>query len=139
MLGRSALRGIRVRQPWAWAIARGHKKIMNLASGTDYRGPVAIYASFRVDPGSRGNQLLDDRYWDSSDPAAAVGGIVAVATLVGVCSAATSGGPCGCGQWASADAYHWRLADPRPLRGAGRALHGTGLWGGGSAGAGGGG
>jgi hypothetical protein len=128
MLGRSALRGISVRQPWAWAIARGHKKIMNLASGTDYRGPVAIYASFRVDPGSRGNRLLDDRYWDSSDPAAAVGGIVAVATLVGVCSAATTGGPCGCGEWASADAYHWRLADPRPLRWPVLAVHGTGLW-----------
>jgi hypothetical protein len=154
------LLGVSVRQPWAWAIARGHKKIMSRASGTDYRGLIAIYASFRVDPGSRGKRLLGDGYWDSSDPAAAVGGIVAVATLADVCTAAASaipaaaatpaasagtsaalpaaastgtpaaipGGPCRCGAWASAGAYHWRIEDPWPLRWPVLAVHGTGLW-----------
>jgi hypothetical protein len=84
------LRGVSVRQPWAWAIARGHKNLLNRPSGTGYRGLIAIYASFRVDPGSRGNRLLGNEYWDASDPAAAVGGIVAVATLADVCAAAVS-------------------------------------------------
>lgn len=161
------MRGVSVRQPWAWAIARGHKKIMNCASGTDYRGLIAIYASFRVDPGSRENRLLGGGYWNSADPAAAVGGIVAVATLADVCAAASpaspaaaspaspaaaspaaaicaaspaaaasaaptpanaADAPCGCGPWASANAYHWRIEDPWPLRWPVLAVHGTGLW-----------
>ena len=38
-----------VRQPWAWAIARGRKRVENRTWAPSYRGPVAIYASMRVD------------------------------------------------------------------------------------------
>jgi hypothetical protein len=34
-----------IRQPWAWAIASGHKKVENRRWDTRYRGPVYIHAS----------------------------------------------------------------------------------------------
>jgi hypothetical protein len=125
------LRAFSVRQPWAWAIARGHKPVLNQALYTRYRGPVAIYASFRVDLGSFESRLIRETAssgWDSGDPVAAIGGIVAVVDLAGVCAAATSGGPCCCGDWAALGAYHWRLEDPRPLRWPVLALGQPGLW-----------
>ena len=38
-----------VRQPWAWAIARGHKVIENRDWDTRFRGTLAIHASLSVD------------------------------------------------------------------------------------------
>ena len=66
--------------------------------------------------------------WDSADPVTAIGGIVAVVSLAGVCAAAARGGSCGCGEWASRGAYHWRLADPRPLRWPVLTVGQPGLW-----------
>jgi hypothetical protein len=117
-----------VQQPWAWAIARGHKEILNRASDTGHRGPVAIYAPFSVDLESFENHALRETGWDSADPVAAIGGIVAVVTLADVCSAAASGGPCDCGRWATAGCYHWRLAQPRPLWWPVLAVGEPGLW-----------
>jgi hypothetical protein len=125
------VRALSVRQPWAWAIARGHKPVLNRASDTCYRGPVAIYASFRVDLDSFENhtvRAVASTRWNSSDPVTAIGGIVAVVSLAGVCAEAASGGRCPCGEWASTGAYHWRLADPRPLRWPVLALGQAGLW-----------
>jgi hypothetical protein len=45
-----------------------------------------------------------------------------------VCAAAVSAGPCGCGEWASPGAYHWQLADPRPLRWVVLAVGQPGVW-----------
>src|SRR5579875_1725012 len=104
-----------VRQPWAWAIARGRKTIENRGWAPSYRGPVAIYASMRVDLHAAENPLLWSAGWDPGDPVAAIGGIVAVVTLDDVCAAAMSGEPCDCGDWAEPAAYHWRLTGPRPL------------------------
>jgi hypothetical protein len=125
------LRAISVRQPWAWAIARGHKPVLNRAADTGYRGPIAVYASFRVDLESFEDDVIRRTArgaWDPADPAAAIGGIVAVISLAGVCSAAVAAGPCGCGEWASPGAYHWQLADPRPLPWAVLAVGQPGLW-----------
>ena len=97
------MRAVSVRQPWAWAIARGHQPVLNRAADTGYRGPVAIYASFRVDLESFESDVVRQAAsaaWDPADPAAAIGGIVAVVSLAGVCAAAASGAPCGCGEWA---------------------------------------
>jgi hypothetical protein len=127
-MGGSWVWAVSVRQPWAWAIARGHKGILNRASDTGHRGPVAIYASFSVDLGSFENHALRETCWDSADPVAAVGGIVAVVSLAGVCSAAASGGPCDCGRWAIEGCYHWQLAQPRPLWWPVLALGEPGLW-----------
>ena len=59
---------------------------------------------------------------------AAIGGIVAVVTLKGVCSAGMSGRQCACGRWAFPGSYHWLVADPRPLRLPVLALGQPGLW-----------
>lgn len=104
-----------VRQPWAWAIARGRKPVENRDWAPSYRGPVAIYASMRVDLLAAEEPLLWFAGWDPDDPVAAIGGIVAVVTLADVCSAAMSGESCDCGEWARPGSYHWRLTDPRPL------------------------
>ena len=125
------MRAVSVRQPWAWAIARGHQPVLNRAADTGYRGPVAIYASFRVDLESFESDVVRQAasaVWDPADPAAAIGGIVAVVSLAGVCAVAASGAPCGCGEWARPGAYHWRLADPRPLRWPVLAVGQAGLW-----------
>ncbi len=131
------MQALSVRQPWAWAVARGHTGILNRVANTGYRGPVAIYASARGDPGARDeltapaadwNPADPAADWNPADPAAAAGGIVAVVSLVGVCTAAASGRPCRCGQWASASQYHWRVADPWPLRWPVVALSHPGLW-----------
>jgi hypothetical protein len=125
------VRALSVRQPWAWAIARGHKPVLNRASDTCYRGPVAIYASLRVGLDSFESQdarAVASVTWNSADPVTAIGGIVAVVKLSGVCAEAASGSQCGCGEWASAGAYHWRLCDPRPLPWPVLALGQSGLW-----------
>jgi ASCH domain len=104
-----------VRQPWAWAIARGRKQVENRTWAPSYRGPVAIYASMRVDLDAAESPLLWFAGWDPDDPVAAIGGIVAIVTLADVCSAAVDGASCDCGEWADPNAYHWRLTDPQPL------------------------
>jgi hypothetical protein len=38
---------ITIQQPWAWAIAAGHKRVENRSWRTRYRGPIAIHASLR--------------------------------------------------------------------------------------------
>lgn len=104
-----------VRQPWAWAIARGHKLIENRTWDATYRGVLAIHASLRVDLDSLENPLIRDAGWDTSDPVAGTGGIVAVVSLVDICTAARSGEPCECGRWADPGACHWQLSDVRML------------------------
>jgi len=133
--GWQVVRALSVRQPWAWAIARGYKPILNRSCATGYRGPLAIYASLRVDPGSvEGHDLREavSATWDAADPVTAIGGIIAVVSLEGVCSAVAAGDPasgrCACGEWATAGAYHWQLAHPRPLRWPVLALGRSGLW-----------
>jgi hypothetical protein len=125
------VRALSVRQPWAWAIARGYKPVLNRACDTGYRGPVAIYASLRADldsSESRAVRKAAGASWDSADPVTAIGGIVAVVSLAGVCRDAVLAGGCECGEWASAGAYHWLLADPRPLRWPVLAVGRPGLW-----------
>ena len=134
--GWQVVRALSVRQPWAWAIARGYKPVLNRCCDTDYRGPVAIYASLRVDVGSVESHVVREAAsatWDAADPVTAIGGIVAVVSLEDVCSAAAAGDPgapgrCACGEWATAGAYHWQLARPRPLRWPVLALGRSGLW-----------
>ncbi|MEU0468957.1 ASCH domain-containing protein [Amycolatopsis sp. NPDC006131] len=39
------MKAITVRQPWAWAIAKGYKPIENRTWSTDHRGLIAIHAA----------------------------------------------------------------------------------------------
>jgi hypothetical protein len=122
------MRALCVPQPWAWAIARGHKTHLNRAADTGYRGPLAIYASSRAETTYVRSQAVREATGDSADPVAAIGGIVAVVSLTDVCTAGISGRACGCGPWAFVGSYHWRVADPRPLRLPVLALGQPGLW-----------
>ncbi len=122
------MQALSVPQPWAWAVARGHTTYLNRASDTCHRGPLAIYASFRAETSHVRSQAIREANGNSADPAAAIGGIVAVVNLTGVCTAGRSGRPCDCGPWARAGSYHWQVADPRPLRLPVLALGQPGLW-----------
>src|SRR5258708_33259679 len=110
------MQAISVPQPWAWAVARGHTTHLNQAADSCYRGPLAIYASFRAETTHVRSQAVREANGDSADPLAAIGGIVAVVSLADVCMAGMASRPCGCGQWALRGSYHWQGADPRPLR-----------------------
>jgi hypothetical protein len=130
------VQAISVRQPWAWAIARGHKTLYNQSVPTVYRGPLLVHASMRVDLKAGDSPLMHTVGWDPADPLATLGAVVAVAELEDVCSASTGGtasggedgGHCSCGAWAEPGAYHWRLTNvrtlPRPIVALGR----PGLW-----------
>jgi hypothetical protein len=117
-----------VRQPWAWAIARGHKAVENRTWDAPYRGVLAIHASLRVDLDSLENPLVRDAGWDASDPVAGTGGIVAVVSLTDICTAARSGEPCDCGPWADPGSCHWRLSDAWALSEPIMTLGQPGLW-----------
>ncbi|MFC6885074.1 MULTISPECIES: hypothetical protein [Actinomadura] len=122
------MQAISVQQPWAFTIARGAKPVSNQGLPTAYRGPLLIHASMRVDLTACDSPLVQAAGWDPSDPLAAIGAVIAVADLEGVCSAAASGGACDCGPWAAPGLHHWRLANvralPRPIVALGR----TDMW-----------
>jgi hypothetical protein len=42
-------RVLSLRQPWAWAVAAGHKRVENRSWSTRYRGIVYIHASTKID------------------------------------------------------------------------------------------
>jgi hypothetical protein len=42
-------RVLSIRQPWAWAITKGHKRVENRSWNTPYRGTVYIHASSKTD------------------------------------------------------------------------------------------
>ena len=117
-----------VRQPWAWAIARGYKEVENRTWDTTYRGVLAIHASLRMDQDSLKNPMLKDVGWDPADPMAATGGIIALVNLDGICTTAKSGGKCDCGRWAEAGSCHWQLSNARPLPEPILTLGQPGLW-----------
>ncbi len=122
------MQALSVRQPFAWAIARGHAAVENRRWETSHRGILAIHASLRVDLESAQSPLVRAAHWDPADPLAVVGGIVAVARLSGVCAAAISGLDCQCGPWANQREYHWQLADMQPLPRPVLETGGPGLW-----------
>ena len=133
------MKALSVRQPWAWAIAHGHKDVENRSWPTQWHGRLAIHASARWDedgafsrqvlravvehgqPGGRFDPPLRVETFEPGgdprilvrDPARFVpGAVIAIARLVDVCTA-TQG--CGCGPWAIEGQCHWRLADVHPL------------------------
>ena len=124
------MKALSVRQPWAWAIARGHKRVENRSWTTAHRGHLLIHASMRVDLDAFASPLVRDSGWDPDDPVAAIGAIIAAVELTGMC-AATVGAPdavCDCGIWAEPGSYHWWLRSPRVLDRPVLALGRLGLW-----------
>lgn len=119
------MKTLSVRQPWAWAIARGFKTIENRTWSTPYWGPLAIHAGQRWD--GSGDEALRfvvrtlhaqghpvPHTLQDELPLSGTGLVVAVVDLVDVCGDGVHG-ECGCGPWAASGQMHWRLANARPL------------------------
>jgi hypothetical protein len=82
-------------QPWAWAIAQGHKSVENRTWATRYRGPIAIHASsskrhlstenecFLIDAGDHIYREMDDPRYTPGNPLFYFSAIVGVAEVVG--------------------------------------------------------
>lgn len=133
------MKALTVRQPWAWAIARGHKTIENRSWTTTYRGPLAIHAAakwddFEVDAlrhvvhlaRQQGAVLPPSLRADL--PYSGTSRIVAIVDLVGICTDSSMTGPgCDCGRWAIPEQAHWRLANARLVDGP-EARGRLGLW-----------
>lgn len=113
------MKALTIKQPWAWAIAKGYKTIENRTWVTSYRGPLAIHAGKTWEQGvgswmaSRLREMghpVPDRMADEM-PLISSGAVIAVVELVDVCL----GAPCDCGPWAIAGSKHWQIVDARPL------------------------
>lgn len=127
------MKALTIHQPWAWAIAAGHKPVENRTWTTTYRGQLAIHAGKTWDPDGDDfipRYVLPPKWWKEPGTLPR-GAIVAVAELVDVHQAAVVE-PC-CLDWGQVPdgynpLYHWRLAnvralaEPVPCRGA------LGLW-----------
>lgn len=123
------MKTLTVRQPWAWAIARGHKNIENRRWATSYRGPLAIHSGLRFDDagtaalqamvatiratgGQHPAKLTDD------EPYCNGGIVLAVVDLTGICTASLHHPGkvvCDCGPWAQPEQAHWKVANARVL------------------------
>lgn len=130
-----------IRQPWAWAVARGFKDIENRSRATSHRGPLAIHSSARWDEPeevwlrhivrvarSQGHELpatLEDDM-----PYAGSGLVLAVVDVVDVCTVSRDDSleMCDCGPWAQSGETHWRLTNARLLREPIPAKGRLGLW-----------
>jgi hypothetical protein len=64
-----------IRQPWAYLITQGSKDIENRTWPTNYRGPVLVHASLRVDKRDGLAHGLDPSKFQT-------GGIVGIAEIV---------------------------------------------------------
>jgi hypothetical protein len=117
------VKALTIRQPWAWAIARGHKTIENRTWATSYRGPLAIHAAKKPDDGDALSFVLRYARLDSTEafhgdrPTSDRGRIVAVADLVDICTRSLSAEHCGCGVWAMWGHAHWKLGNVRLVDG----------------------
>lgn len=120
------MRGITVRQPWAWAIVHGGKDVENRTRSLGpYRGPVAIHAGLDdadEAPPSLWLQHADHyrRTHPHRDPDvihSERGVIIGVVDLVDVHEATPPEVEwCGCSAWAERFyVHHLVLANPRPL------------------------
>ena len=83
-----------VRQPWAQAIFELGKDVENRTWATQYRGPLLIHASKRIDREAMAN-------WGRPGPLA-TGAILGVVELTDIVEHSRS-------MWAAPDSYHWLL------------------------------
>jgi hypothetical protein len=122
------IRGLTVRQPWAWAIIHGGKDVENRSRSLgQYRGPVAIHAGLAADPAGFDSldvlvALMVDGIGRAPSPQAskaARGAVLGIVDLVDVHENeaypwADPPVP-SCSDWAQHGSLHLVLANPRPL------------------------
>lgn len=108
-----------IHQPFAWAIAEGHKRIENRSRLTHYRGPIAIHAGRSRKSLASGRHEIERLGIEMpADDALPFGAIVAVGQLVGCVELAEVGD-----QPFAEGPYCWMLEDVEavesvPYRGA---------------------
>jgi hypothetical protein len=71
-----------LKQPWAWAVAAGKKRVKNRSWSTPYRGPVYIHASSKLDRSAL--DWLRDQAQVTPPSEFVHGAVVAVADIVDV-------------------------------------------------------
>ena len=101
------VRALTVRQPWAWAIVHAGKDVENRSRRTHYRGPLLIHAGSALDRSA----FEEIAAMGIDTPEAGDverGAVIGVVTLINCVSNSQSA-------WAIEGAWHWLLADPRPV------------------------
>ncbi|HEV2779098.1 MAG TPA: ASCH domain-containing protein [Actinophytocola sp.] len=127
------VRVLTIKQPWAWAIACGHKLVENRTWRSPYRGPLAIHAGKGWDEAGAPafKRICESLRIPLPDvKTLPYGALVAVASSVNICTGSTGSRyvRCECGPWAVGGQFHWRLSnmaalpDPFPVSGK------QGLW-----------
>lgn len=141
------IRGLTIKQPWAFAIAEGFKTVENRSRRTNYRGQLLIHAGQNLDKSvpivrySRDAAIrLDElggscNFWDArtyipsriikAPPTSmALSSVIAIARVVG-CHEAADG--C-CAPWGFPGYWRWELANIRALERAVPKAGALGLW-----------
>lgn len=105
------MRGLTVRQPWAWAIARGGKNIENRTVRWRYRGALAIHAAVNWSPPRSSTEALAAAWsrvhgrrvpMRPASKAFVYGAVIAVAELVDVHPQTAACDPEVCAPWGEA-------------------------------------
>ncbi|MEU8151702.1 hypothetical protein [Nonomuraea sp. NPDC048901] len=112
------MKGLSVRQPWAYAIGFLGKDVENRSWSTHHRGLLAIHASAGWDGDEAQSAVAFTARcgYSAVEPARRQrSAIVAVVDLADLCCRGLDGRGCSCGSWAISGQCHWRLADVRPL------------------------
>jgi len=131
------MRALTIKQPWAWAIAHGSKRIENRSWPTAYRGEIAIHAGARSgwDHVAEDSPLLRQEWRRLGHLAAHLernsewidfGAVIAVARIADCHDGALEQGECS--DWANRWDFHWVLAQVRPLTDPVPCRGALGLW-----------
>lgn len=113
-----AAKVLSVRQPWAWAIAEGHQRLITRDRDTGYRGTLLIVAPRRQPIDRDGVAELRRRGYGV--PVDLPRGVIVGSVELIECLSSSVRLPLDLGQWAGPGISHWLFAMPRvaatPLR-----------------------
>lgn len=87
------MKAITIRQPWARAIAGGHKNIENRGRPTSHRGLIAIHAGKTIDRAADLDPRIVDLFGRDASIGVPLGAVLAVADLTDCHPAAYGGAP----------------------------------------------
>ncbi len=103
------MKTITIKQPWAWAIVAGHKKIENRSWKTDWRGELVIIAGRAQDRIDYGRHFLD-RHGIFMPAELIFGAAIGVVTLHDIVPPNELHDPFAEGPWC------WLLKNPRKFK-----------------------
>jgi hypothetical protein len=127
------MRGITIRQPWAWAVVHGTKGVENRGQGQTYRGPVFVHTAKQMsDRGEHDPRVMKD----AADTGATIEDLTLLGHVIGTALLVDSHrdtGDC-CRPWGESlpqrhsAIFHLVLEHRRPLRRPIPARGQLGLW-----------